>query len=445
MLDPKQFWARPTGAGRADMGALPDQAQAMLHHLAQSMGAGNLPPTGAQFEQHLRMLQALGGAMPGGAGVSTADIAAWEKRHRVKFPKFLAEVFQLQDGGMVRDTEMYIDLLAAIQPINTDDDIYEDEFQDPRLVFEFGHDGGEGRYLLDYNARGPKKEPAVYLEFRDCGQLDKAAESVDELFSELLKSSDGPEVNWSETKRLRTLAREQIDLTGHFGVPASLDQVLCRDDKSLVLFKHRRGPDGETMTRTVLPEPLSTEVAMGASSVHPIQPGRTDMWQLQLQPRKADGIVQVESTQTGTGRWKNRTSHGVPIYESIWSNDRARLKQLRVELLGKERALRVQKEDDERQELQDKMLALPPEAQHAAFMAMFQRGVAENERLFAETHPGLGEPPPEIAGLMDALQGKLRDAMRRAQEVTAKQPVDPELRKLIEMTLPKPRRPEGGE
>jgi len=434
MLDPKQFWARPAGAGPADMNAQPDQAQAMFQQLAEAMGAGNLPPTAAQFEQYLRMLHSLGGAMPGGAGITAADIAAWEKTHCVKFPKLLAEVFQIQNGGMVSDADVYINVLNGIEPIDADDDIYEDEFEDPRLVFDFAHDGGEGRYLLDYNARGPKQEPAVYLEFRDCGELDKTAESVDELFREMLESSEGPEVDWSETERLTVVAREQLDLTEHYGLQARLDQVLCRDARALILFAHRRGRDEETLTRTVLPEPLSTEVGLGACSIRPLQPDRPSIWTLQLQPRKSDGIVQVQSTRTSNGRWKNRTTRSVPIYDSIWSYDRNRLKELRVKLLGKKEALRVQEDDDAQLELQQRMLALPPEAQHAAFMEMFQKGVSENERLFAEMHPGLGQPPPEIAGLMDALQGKLREAMRRAHEVTAKQPVDPEIRKLIEKT-----------
>jgi hypothetical protein len=445
MLDPKQFWAQPTGGGPTDLSARPDQAQAMLQQLAQAREAGSLPPTAAQFEQHLRMLHALGGGIPGGAGVTAADIAAWEKKYRVKFPKFLAGAFQQQNGGMVRDTEVYIDVLSGIQPIDADDDLYDEEFKDPRLVFDFAHDGGEGRYLLDYNARGPKKEPAVYLEFRDCGELDKTADSVDELFREMLESSDAPEVNWSETERLSVVAREQLDLTDHNSLQARLDQVLCRDARALILFAHRRGRDDETFTRTVLPEPLSTEIGLGACSIRPLQPDGPNIWTLQLQPRESDGIVQVQSTRTSNGRWKNRTTHGVPIYDSIWSYDRNRLKQLRVELLGKQEALRVQEEDDAQLELQQKISALPPEAQHAAFMEMFQKGMSENERLFEAMHPGLGEPPPEIAGLMDALQGKLRDAMRRAQEVTANNPLDPELRKLIEKTLPKPRRPEGGE
>jgi SMI1 / KNR4 family (SUKH-1) len=431
MLDPKQFWAQPPGARPGETNAQLDQVQAMYQQYAQIMGTDAPAPTPDQAEA---LRQVISAAMAGGAGVTQAQIVAWEKKHRVKFPKLLSEVFQQQDGGMVRDADVYISVLNAIQPID-DDDFYEEEFKDLRLVFEFAHDGGEGRYLLDYNARGRNAEPAVYLEFRDSGDLDKSAESVDELFQELLKSSDEPEVNWSETERLIVVAREQLDMTAHYhGVPASLDQVLCRDGRALILFVQRRTGDDQTLTRTVLPEPLSTEIGLGAGSVQPIQPGRTDIWTLQLQPRNSDGIVQVESTRTSTGQWKNRTTHGVPIYDSIWCADRNRLKQLRVELLGKKEADRVQEEDDARQELQDKMLALPPEVQHAAFMDMFQKGWAENERLFAN----LGEPPPEIAGLMDALQGKLNEAMRRAQDEAAKHPLDPEIRKLIEKTTKRP-------
>jgi hypothetical protein len=466
MLDPKRFWASPAGATPVEPTTQLGQEQSLHMQLGQLLTGGGPAPTPEsidalkqrmlaripadapeemkrQAEQWISQLASrgsqppaaggspLGGAWPGGPGVTEDQIAAWEKKHRVKLPKLFREVFQQQNGGGVRDSDVCINALGGIEPIDTVmlfEELYEDEFKDKRLVFEFGSDGGEGVYLLDYNARGPNGEPAVYLDIRDSGELDKVANSVDKFFGKLLKSSDGAEVDWSEAERLPVVASERMDLTGHYhGMPASLDQVLCRDARNLVLFVRRRVGDEETLARTVLPEPLSS-----ACSIQPIQPGQTNIWTLNLQPRDSEGIVQIESTRTSAGRWKNRTSHGVPIYESIWSADRERLKKLRAELLGTKRAARVEEEESAQQELQDKLASLPPAAQRAALMQMAMQSQAESERLFQEKLPNIGAPPPEMAAMMALMQGKLKEMQRRAQEEAAQHPVDPELRKLME-------------
>jgi len=418
MLDPKRFWAEwaeSTGAMPGDPTSQLGQLQAMYMQLGQQAGT-----TGAEF----------GGMWPSEQGVTSEQMAAWEKKQGVKLPGLIREVFQQQNGGGVRDSEVLINALGGIQPIDTEmlsEELYEDEFPDTRLVFEFGSDGGEGIYLLDYNARGANGEPAVYLDIRDCGELDKVAGSVEKFFGKLLKSSDGAEVDWSEAGRLPVVAREQIDLTGHYhGVPASTDQILCRDDKALVLFARRQVGDEETLTRTVLPEPLSD------CSIQSINPGQSNISTLNLQPRDSEGIVRIESTRTSTGRWKNRTSHGVPMYESIWSIDRERLKKLRAELLGTKRAARVEEEESTQQKFEEKLAALPPAAQRAALMQMAMQSQAESERLFQEQFPNIGAPPPEMAAMMQLMQGKLQEMQRRAQEEAAEHPVDPELRKLMD-------------
>jgi hypothetical protein len=281
----------------------------------------------------------------------------------------------------------------------------------------------------------------VYLAFRDCGELSRVADSVDEFFGDLLKSSDGAEVDWSEAERLPVLARERLDLTAHYrGVPASLDQALCRAAGALVLFVRRRVGDEETLTRTTLPEPLVADLC----SVQPVQPDRTDIWTIHLQPRRSDGIVKTEATRTSAGRWKNSTSHGVPIYDSVWSADRGRLKTLRAELLGPERAARIAERDDAQQELQARLDTLPPAARRAALMEMARQATAETDRLFQEQFPGIGEPPPEIAALTAIMEGKLREARRRFQGEAAQDPLDPETRRLIERVR-KLSRPDAGD
>jgi hypothetical protein len=468
MLDPTRFWAQTAGAMPGEPTTPLGQEQALHMQLGLLLtGAGPAPTPqqmGAFQEQMRARLPAdapeemkrqmeewlaqvvghrgpqaagpgpeLGDMWPGGPGVTREQIAAWEKKYRVKLPKLFREVFQQQNGGGVRDSEVCIHALGGIRPIDTEmlfEELYEDEFNDTELVFEWASDGGEGIYLLDYNARGPDGEPSVYLDIRDCGELDKVADSVDDFFRGLLKSSDGAQVDWSEAERLEVVARERLDLTAHYhGLPASVDQVLCRDGTALVLFVRRRVGDEETLTRTVLPEPLSD-----ACTIQSIQPGQTHIWTLHLHPRDSEGIVQVESTRTSTGQWRNRTSHGVPIYDSIWAGDLDRLRNLRAELLGRKQAARIEQQENAQQELQDRLASMPPATQRAAHMEMVRQALAQNERLFQEQFPDIGEPPPEIAGVMALMQEKLREIQRRGQEEAAQNPLDPELRKLIERT-----------
>jgi hypothetical protein len=458
MFDPKRFWAQPDGGIPGDPTQL-GQAQAFHMQLGQLLAGGGPGPTPEQMEALRQQMGAqmppdapsdrrqhaeewlsqlasrrrpqdtpFGGAWPGGPGVTNEQIAAWEKEHRVKLPHLFREVFQQQNGGGVRDLDVFLNALGGLQPIDTEmlfDDLYEDEFADTGLVFEFGSDGGEGIYLLDYNAHGRNGEPAVYLDIRDCGELDKVAGSVEKFFAKLLKSSDGAAVDWSEAERLKVVTREQLDLTDHYhGVPASIDHILGRDDETLVLFVRRRVGNEESLTRTVLPEPLSDACSIQAISL--------GIWTLSLQPRDSEGIVQIESTRTSTGRWKNRTSHGVPISEMIWSTDRDKLRQLRAELLGTKRAERVEADESAAREFQDRIAALPPAAQRAAFMQMAMQSQAASERLFQEQFPNIGAPPPEMAALMSLMQAKLQEMQRRVQEEAAQHPVDPEVRKLME-------------
>jgi SMI1 / KNR4 family (SUKH-1) len=471
MLDPKRFWAEAGEGSVAEPTTPLGQDQAMHMQLGLLLTGAGPPPSPEQLdalrESMLSQIPAdapeemrrqaeewvsqlatqraqraanpdpLGPAWPDGSAATPEQMAAWEKKYRVKLPKLFREVFRRQNGGMVRDSEVCINALASIKPVE-EEDLYEDEFRDLRLVFDFAHDGGEGSYLLDYNRRGRDGEPAVYLAYRDCGEVDKAAGSVDKFFADLLKSEDGPEVDWSEADRLAVLARERMDLTDHFhGTPSSLDQVLCRDGRTLVLFVRRIVGQDETVSRIVLPEPLSTD----SCSVEPIQPG-AKIWQIHLQPRDSEGIVQIEATRTSAGRWKNRTSHGSPIYAWIWSADPNRLRKLRTELLGKDRAARVAEADDTQQQFQARVASLPPAAQRAAFMEMTRQAMAESERLFQEQNPDLGEPPPDIAALMSLMEGKMRDIQRRIQTEAAEHPLDPETRKLIER-MQKMRRPDA--
>src|SRR5262245_25243572 len=139
MLDPKRFWVETAGGIPADPTSQLDQAQAFHMQLGQLLTGSGPAPTPEQmeaFRQQMRgqmppdappamrqqaeewlsqlasrrppQSEATFGAWPGGPGVTEELIAAWEKERRVTLPKLLREVFQQQNGGAVRDSDVFI-------------------------------------------------------------------------------------------------------------------------------------------------------------------------------------------------------------------------------------------------------------------------------------------------------------------------------------------------
>ncbi len=117
--------------------------------------------------------------------VSRSDVSGWEKKHGVSLPGNLAAVLVVQNGGGVAGTEMFIEPLSAILPLNDDqlDSVSEGDdldFSDGSKIFAFGYDEVGATFALDYTV-GP--EPRVLgLWFDGAGESRVEANSFDDLF-----------------------------------------------------------------------------------------------------------------------------------------------------------------------------------------------------------------------------------------------------------------------
>jgi hypothetical protein len=271
----------------------------------------------------------------------------------------------------------------------------------------------------------------------DPGDFDKCSDSVAKFFGRMLKTAEAPSVDWSETASLEVVARETIDLLRLHGKGAESEVILGRQGGALVLFTHERTPQQERFTKTTLPEPLLQDFAM----IMRRRPDPVNTYGLMLQPQDSDGIVEHESERTRDGRWKNSTSHGVPICVQFESHDRTRLEALRRSLFGDKTADRAQAREKSQEELQQRMAAVSPEERQAAGMSMFQH---MKQRLFPGGPPE--EMPPEAAALQELLQKKLAEMEQRVKERTGNQPVNSEIQRLLgEMMKPAAKDAQGEE
>jgi hypothetical protein len=226
------------------------------------------------------------------------------------------------------------------------------------------------------------------------------------------------------------LAHESIDVSAYHGGPAVLEQVLGRKDGVLTLFTREQAPTSETLTKTILPEPLDREPAMGSGTIRQYRPEPCSTFALHIQPRKPDGIVHIESKRTSQG-WKDTTTRGVPIYVYFESSERAPLEALRVKLYGQQLTRQVEHFESQQEEFERRWSALPPEEQHTAFMHQFLQMV---DMLDINTPPP-GDVPADLQEAVRHIQGRLQDAQRQAREEVAKNPVDPELKRLMDEVL----------
>jgi hypothetical protein len=427
MIDFDRFWA--------EAGCLPglskDETEAQLQQMAAYFG---------QLGSGTPDLTSVPGLNPG-PGVTAEQLDAWEHENGVRLPDVLRQALQRQDGGFVRDSQFRILPLAEIAV--PDEEFWEwasykeEEVPDRRLVFRFAwNDEFGGSYHLNYNAQGPQQEPSVLVHHHDPGDLDRCAKSVTKFLARMLETSDTPLAQASGTGNLETITQETIDLSAVLGPHAVLEQTLGRHAGALVLLTHEKTSEGERYTRTTLPEPLAGN-AFQAGAIASLRPAPTATYALHLQPQDTRGIVQVESQRTRDGRWKNSTLRGAPSYVHFESTDRGRLEALRRLLLGKEAAARAQAQQDQQDLLQQKLTALSPEEKHAAAMQMF---LQMQQQFGGGPAMGAASPadlPPEVAALSELMNEKLREAMRRSQEIMARHPVDPEVLRLLgEMMKP---------
>jgi hypothetical protein len=418
MIDYNRFWHEPGCAP----GLTKEETATQFRQMAQWLSG--LPGAIVQGEPDLAQQP---GLFPG-PGVTDGQIQAWERECGVRLPDVLRQALSRQDGGYLRNMQFRILPLAEIAP--PDDEFWEftgykdDEVPDRGLVFQFAwNEELSGSYYLNY-ARGAQEDPSVFVHHHDPGDLDKCSGSVTKFFSRMLATSESPSVDWSETDGLVFIARETVELSAIHNGAAQYEQLLGRLEGRLVLYTHDRSPKDERLTKTMVPEPLDGQ----AAQIQRHRPDPISTYGLTLQPEDSEGIVEHESQRTPDGTWKNSVSNGVPICVTFESTDRNRLVELRKTLFGANSAAKAELRDRNMENLQQQMQSLSPEQQQAAGIAM----ILDMQRRQQSEHPLDPESmPPEAATLHAMLQEKLRDAERRAQEIVARLPLNPEIQRLL--------------
>jgi hypothetical protein len=432
MIDFEHFWAEPgcfPGLSRAE-------TEAQLKQLAAQFGQHGMPAPDLDLEPGMRP----------GPPVTAQEVTKWEKGHGVRLPDVLRQAFARQDGGFVADSHVRIFPLEEI--VDPTEDFWEytsyetEDIPDRGLIFQFAEEGESGGALfLNYNVNGPQGDPGVLEHHSDPGDLDPVSKSVTQFLTGMLELFDSPSVEWAETAALEVIARERIDLSPLYGPGAEKEQVLGRQGGALVLFTHEQLAAGESYTKAILPALLFRDAAM----IMNLRPAPVDTYGLMLQPKDSGGVVHTQSRQTSGNRWKNQSSHGSPVCVQFESQQRGRLEELRRTLIGEQAANRAQAREEKQEKLQKKIQALTPEQRQTTMLQAMLQSMPPIEP-GDPTLPGLFEGmPAEAAALQDALQQRLREIQRRAEETIAKHPADPEMLRLMKEMITGPRPHEGDE
>jgi hypothetical protein len=157
------------------------------------------------------------------------------------------------------------------------------------------------------------------------GQLSGSTRVAKPL-SGLVAGSPAPAVDWSETRRLDVVLLQDTVNWGRL----RREIVVGRLAGALVLYTHDVDSDGETYSKTTLPEPLNPWFAF----IFRYPPFIRVPYFLHLTPRDPSGIISVESTRNRDGSWENTVDNGVPVSVDVESDSKVRLKALRKALLG---------------------------------------------------------------------------------------------------------------
>jgi hypothetical protein len=260
-------------------------------------------------------------------GVSPKEFAAWERRNGVKLPKVLRDALARQDGGLIRYSSVSVLPLHEIKPLGIDfwEDVGYSKKRIPKqnLVFDFAAAADdEPIYFLNFNANGPRGEPTVHHLYHDPGDVQLTARTVEAFFADLIAVTPKPAVDWSETERLDPVYHRET-LVVRAGRNRSVEEVvLGRLEGVLILYTRT---NDESYGKVILPEPLSKAEA----SIEEFRPSPGKTYELHLEPRKADGIVSIDSVRMSDGTWKNDTDRGVPVYVGVESRNKDVLKAVR--------------------------------------------------------------------------------------------------------------------
>ncbi|MDG3006032.1 SMI1/KNR4 family protein [Paludisphaera mucosa] len=325
--------------------------------------------------------------------VAPERIAKWERTVGGAMPGSLRALYELGDGGRLRDTSIDVtpmDDVQTLEPAYLEDvdehDAASGASADPARIVQFGYDSSNGgMLLLNYNGVGPGGEPTVYSVYSEPDSLRRIADTLDAFLEAELDFEKAPCVDWSEADGPHeVLARVTLDVSHMHGSSAAWHQVLIRAVDALVLLVREDSPGGERLERTQLPTPLD---ASGSSLRRYWEEPET--YALMIRPAESSGIIHREAVKTSDGTWRNTESEGVPVYVQVLSPSRDELAALRERLVGADEAAKLEAADRE----QERLAALPPAER---MTALLQRMVEFQEELKSFL-PDRDEPDEEHA------------------------------------------------
>lgn len=264
-------------------------------------------------------------------GVKKGDFDTWETRTGCSLPKLLRKLYALHDGGPVRYAPFRLYPLNELV-VTTADFWSAVEYTKKlvpvkSLVFALGEDidHGDHLYFLNFNAKGPTGEPSVCHLWHDPAALVLASKSVKVFLDQEVGVTETPMVEWSTAEGLDPILHREVIESGILRE----DVIFGRSGSELIWYNRRAIGDEVSFRLVKLPLPLN----QGWGTIQRYRPGPVT-WSLMLQPVNQEGIVSIESTRRGDGRWKNEIDHGVPGHVMLESANEDALTRLQKVLFA---------------------------------------------------------------------------------------------------------------
>ncbi|MCA9045327.1 MAG: SMI1/KNR4 family protein [Planctomycetaceae bacterium] len=279
-----------------------------------------------------------------------ADFQRLEAELGVQLPALLKELYRVQNGGMVEGADSVV-----FWPISPDgwckvqrardvwgfdeeddslfDEDFEDEYGDPNLLIGIGGDeSGHTCLALNYNECISDGEPDLMWIDQECFDFTPLNCTFEEYVRDLTRVADAPSV--TDPADLPLIAEEVITAT-YGDMATTLEQKVYSTDTELVIWSRNCGMEGEELSLCRVTKPISGSF----SSIRSFRPGPHESFQILLQSDANDDeedTIHWETSRKTSRGWKNGRSSGVPVYGYFESKDRAKLEELRREILGGE-------------------------------------------------------------------------------------------------------------
>lgn len=369
--------------------------------------------------------------------VSAAQIQAWEQEHQVRMPAVLRAALMIHNGGTIVDS---FEPDIEVRPLEDWEVIDEEELEifdiepggPPYITFADNEYGGN--CVLNYSRCGPGGEPSVYTLFYDGMDMDEVGADVGSFVAGLSsRLTDSPTTHGGYAAHLTRLGQTQI--VGHEHVQHCLVGRDC--DGRLIQMGYSVGRDAESWSAIYLPEPLKrTRLVIAHERFY-----GAHGYGLDLAPQETRGIREWSSSKLPSGRWKNGTNDGVPVYSKLYSQELEPLILLRQALAGPPQTQAQAEAEILRIEYLRRMVPCTPQQREAAD---FYITTVQSQGAFENALDIDDDADEETANILGGTNDFLKQAMGQAGEMMARlqstvtqmmggpEAVPPEIRQLID-------------